>query len=91
MHSGTEDMAFGDLPAGRHAMAVMGERGDTKLQWDPTVAAEVEAARRQFEFLTREKRYAAFRMERNGDRGEMIREFDPQAQRIILAPQMQGG
>lgn len=85
------DVTFGAVPKGRNAMAVMGERGDTKISWDPRVPAEVEAARRQFEFLTKEKRYAAFKMTVSGERDAMIREFDPAAERIILVPQMQGG
>lgn len=85
------DITFGAVPKGRNAMAVIGENGDTKLIWDPRSAAEVESARRQFNFLTKEKRYAAFKMEPGGERGEMLREFDPAAERIILAPAMQGG
>lgn len=72
-------------------MAIMGESGDTKLTWDPRQPPEVEAARRQFEFLTKEKRYSAFKMNVSGERGEMIHTFDPAAERIVLAPQMQGG
>jgi len=85
------DVTFGNVPKGRNALAVMGLDGDTKITWDPRIAAEVESAKRQFDYLTGEKRYAAFRMEPDGERGEMIKEFDPEAERIVLAPQMQGG
>lgn len=86
------DTTFGQVPAGKRAMAVMGAAGDTKYIWDGGNPAEVEAARRQFEFLTKEKKYAAFRMTgTDGGRGEQIRTFDPNAERIIFAPAMQGG
>lgn len=88
----TTDTTFGEIPAGKRAMAVMGAKGDTKYLWDAGNAAEVEAARRQFDFLTKEKRYAAFRMTgKDGGKGEQIRTFDPEAERIIFAPAMQGG
>ena len=86
-----EDITFGEVPKGRNAMAVMGQKGDTKLTWDPTRDDEVMAARLQFDYLVKEKRYAAFKMHPNGDRGDMIKEFDPAAERIIMSPQMQGG
>lgn len=72
-------------------MAIMGEKGDTKITWDPLRPEEVHAARLQFEYLTKEKRYTAFRMTESGERGELIRQFDKEAARIVLAPQMQGG
>lgn len=89
--SESTDLTFGDLPDGHHAMAVMGAAGDTKYHWDASKPAEVEAARRQFEFFMNDKKYAAFRMSRDGAQGEQIREFDPNAGRIIFAPPMQGG
>ena len=73
-------------------MAKMGEEGDTKVMWDKDNPAEVEAARVQFETLTKKHRYLAFRAEgKKGEKGEQIREFDPDAERIILVPPMVGG
>jgi hypothetical protein len=83
---------FEELPAGMSAFAVMGERGDTKHIWDRTKPEEVEAARTLFDKLTKEKRYMAFRVtDKEGNRGEQMREFDPDAERMILVPQFQGG
>lgn len=87
----TTDITFGNVPKGRNAMATMGEKGDTKLTWDPRRPEEVQAARLQFDYLVKEKKYAAFRMEASGEKGEQIRTFDAQAERIIMAPPMQGG
>ena len=78
-----------DEPA--HEMCIMDRTGDLKVIWDPDKEDEVEAARKQFNDL-RKKGYAAYKVEgKKGDKGEVIREFDPDAGRIILAPAMQGG
>ena len=84
------ELTFATLPAGMHAMAVMGKEGDTKITWTPGNAAEVDNARSQFEFF-RGKGYAAFRMSGNDQRGEQMNTFDPAAQRIVFVPPMQGG
>lgn len=87
----TFEGAFGDVPAGRGAMAVMGVSGDTKYLWDKTQPIEVDAARANFVRL-REQGYLAFKVTgRNGDKGEQITEFDPEISAIIFAPPMQGG
>lgn len=65
--------------------------GDTKLIWDSDKEAEVEAARSTFDKLTA-KGYIAFRAEgKDGHQGEKITKFDPNAERIILVPKIQGG
>src|ERR671918_76381 len=86
------DATFGELPEGRHAIAIIGQSGDTKVTWDPARPAEVEAARRQFDELTGGKhRYRAFRITDGDGRGEQMEQFDPNARRILLVPPMQGG
>jgi len=69
---------------------VMGRQGDTKMSWDPYKPEEVEAARRTFEDL-RKQHYLAFRVRGSGDKGEQISAFDRFAEKLILAPPMQGG
>jgi hypothetical protein len=65
--------------------------GDTKLIWDSGKDDEVEAARSTFDKLTK-KGYVAFRAEgKDGHAGAQIKAFDPEAERIILVPKMQGG
>jgi hypothetical protein len=72
-------------------MAVMDRTGDTKVIWDRNNEAEVEAARATFDSL-RKKGYMAYSVKgKNGDKGEVIREFDPAAERLILAPPLVGG
>lgn len=73
-------------------MAKMGEEGDTKVMWDKDNAVEVEAAKAQFETLTKKHKYLAFKAEgKDGKKGEQIRTFDPDVERIILVPPMVGG
>lgn len=87
----TFEGAFGDVPTGLGAMAVIGVAGDTKYLWDKTKPVEVEAARAQFTKF-RENGYLAFKVTgKNGDKGEQITEFDPNIDAIIFAPQMRGG
>lgn len=83
---------FTEVPPGLGSMAVMGVDGDTKYIWDKDQPAEVEAARATFEKLVNENRYTAYKVNANGDQGEgPIREFDPEEERYIFAPAMQGG
>lgn len=87
----TLDKPFSEVPLGLGALSIMGRDGDTKHIWDKTKPVEVEAARDMFKRLT-EANYLAFRVTGSkGERGEQIREFDPNIERIIFTPQLQGG
>ena len=75
-----------------HAVwAVMGVDGDTKRIWDPTNPEEVEVAREQFRTLTVDHRYRAFKVDRRGERGDMVTNFDPEEKSYIFVPAMAGG
>lgn len=79
------------LEPGQSIMAVMDRTGDTKIIWSRDNADEVANARRTFDDLTK-KGYTAFRVEgKDGRQGEKMTTFDPEAERIIFAPRMQGG
>lgn len=70
----------------------MGPEGDVKTVWNPSNADEVQEARQQFERLTKEKKFKAYKvLGTSGERGEPMREFDAQAGRIIFVPAMAGG
>lgn len=71
-------------------LSVMDHTGDIKLIWDSDKEDEVELARQQFK-AAKKKGYAAFSVNKKGDKGEVIYDFDPNAERIIMAPQLQGG
>jgi hypothetical protein len=64
--------------------------GDLKVIWDKDNDDEVEAARAQFEEL-RKKGHLAYTVTGQGRKGTQVREFDPDAEKIILAPALRGG
>ena len=69
----------------------MGDNGDTKSIWNRSNPAEVGAARVTYDDLT-EKGYRAYHVTgRDGDKGEPMGSFDPDCERMILVPPMQGG
>lgn len=69
---------------------VMDESGDNRIQWRKDRPDEVASARARFDELKR-KNYLAYTVNRRGDRGDVIDVFDPNEERIIMAPQMVGG
>jgi hypothetical protein len=72
-------------------MAIMGPEGDTKTIWDADKPEEVENARRTFNEL-REKGYYAYQVKGDdASKGERMTEFDPDAERMIMAPPLMGG
>ena len=72
-------------------MAVMDRRaGDLKVIWDPSNEDEVQAARKQFDGLTK-KGFMAYTVAAGGKKGTQIRAFDRNAEKIILAPALRGG
>jgi hypothetical protein len=71
-------------------LAVLDGTGDSKLMWDRNKPDEVAAARAHFQSL-RDKGYAAFKTNKQGDRGEQIHSFLAEAERIIMVPPHVGG
>lgn len=80
-----------EATVGKSTLHVLDSTGDTKLMWDRNNEDEVDAARKMFDDLKR-KQYIAYKAEgKEGKKGEVINRFDPEAERIILAPRMVGG
>jgi hypothetical protein len=71
-------------------IAILDHTGDTKIIWSKHNADEVDVARNTFDKL-KGKGYAAFSVNKKGDQGEQVRTFDPDAERLIMVPQMVGG
>ena len=71
-------------------LAVLDRTGDTRLIWDSANDDEVEAAKKMFKNL-KDKGYAAYSVNKKGDKGEVMKKFDAEAERIIMAPPMVGG
>lgn len=72
-------------------MRILSDKGDTRVTWNARDTDEVEAARAQFQTLV-DRGFRAFAVEAgSGGKGEMITEFNPDTQKVILAPPMAGG
>jgi hypothetical protein len=69
---------------------VMDSTGDTRIEWDPSDPVSVKVAREAFE-TAKKKKHLIYRLDSRGQRGALMREFDPRAERIIATPQTVGG
>lgn len=72
------------------SLQVLDGSGDSRFMWNKDNADEVSAAKETFQKL-KDKKYLAYKVNADGSRGEVIREFDPTAEKIIMAPQLVGG
>ena len=63
--------------------------GDVKIEWNSENDKEIEVVRATFDKRIKEG-WTAFR-EKMGIKGDKIRIFDPDAERIILVPPISGG
>lgn len=80
-----------DPVRGKHYMAIQDETGDTKILWSKDNEDEVDNARRTFNDM-KKKGYTAFSVVgKKGEQGEQMRDFDPDAERIIFTKPAQGG
>lgn len=70
--------------------AHMRRAGDTKVIWDPKNLDEVEAAEAQFDSLM-DKKFKAYRVEKDGSKGKEIKKFMPKVGKIIMVPAIGGG
>ena len=71
-------------------LQTMDRTGDTKIVWDSDNADEVASARRTFNDL-KNKGYRAYSVRKSGKRKDLITNFDPNAESLIMAPPMAGG
>lgn len=70
-------------------LRILGRIGDTKMSWDRRNDLEVSAAKETFEKRIKEG-WSAFR-EKFGSKGDKIKIFDADAERIVLVPPISGG
>jgi hypothetical protein len=75
---------------GTHVLCRLDSTGDTRIIWDPDKPEEVANARRTFDEL-KGKGYQAFSVSRKGDKDKVVRQFDPNEEKLILAPALVGG
>ena len=71
-------------------LAIIDTTGDTKVLWDKTKQAEVDAAKKMFSRLKKQG-YIAYTVKNNGERGEIINNFDVNLERIIMHSPVVGG
>lgn len=74
-------------------MRILNEKGDTKLAWDPTDTKSVEKVRKEFDELIAQG-WMAFDIktdEETGTSGSVTREFNPDAETIIVSRPLVGG
>lgn len=74
----------------KSTLEIMGPEGDTKLIWDTDNEDEVSAAQEMFDKL-KKKGYLAYKTDKKGEKGEVIKKFDANAERIIMSPPIAGG
>lgn len=75
----------------RHVLSIAGPSGDARIMWDPNNRDEVGTARAAFN-EAKKKGMVAYSVDPDSaDKGEVIREFDPKAGKIIMSRQLQGG
>lgn len=66
------------------------DEGDFKITWDPDNDDEIEAAKAAFD-KAKKKGMSAFSVKKDGSKGKKIKDFDPDAEAIIMAPPLVGG
>lgn len=70
-------------------MRVLGKGGDLRISWSSENEREVAVAKETFEKWVRDG-WSAFR-DKMGMKGEKIKTFDPESERIVLIPPVAGG
>jgi hypothetical protein len=78
-----------------HVMRILDQTGHTTHGWDADNAEEVAIAKAAFD-SARQRGYHAFHVTDDpkggaGTRGARMTEFDPDAEKMILMPQLVGG
>jgi len=91
-NTASPDIDLDQIPEGHGLMSMLTPKhGDLRVMWDRGNYEETAAARATFDRMVGEG-HIAYRAEgKKGDRGEVMRNFDPAAERIIMVKQNQGG
>ena len=72
-------------------LSILSHLGDEKVTWDKDDPESVAEARKKFLEFLGERKGMAVRMNPDGQKGDMITDFDPDAERILLMPMIVGG
>lgn len=71
-------------------LVILDHSGDTRHTWNRGNKDEVEIMRGIFKQMV-DKGYQAWSVSKKGDKDRRIKEFDPEAEKIIFAPALVGG
>ena len=75
----------------RNMLSIADATGDTRIMWDPKNKDEVATAKAAFD-AAKKKGMLAYSVDpESADKGEVIREFDPKAGKIIMTKPLAGG
>lgn len=67
------------------------DTGHAEFKWDKNDAKDIDLARETF-VKYKAKGYMAYRVDpKSGGKGEVLKEFDPKAEQIIMTPPLAGG
>ena len=69
---------------------VMDRSGDTRHEFDAADVKALARAEERFQELTG-KGFRAVALGKDGERGELLRDFDPAVEQTLFIPQLQGG
>lgn len=73
-------------------LSIADPSGDTRIMWDPRDTDEVKTAKAAFDAAHKRGMVAYTVDPTSGEStGEVIREFDPKARKIIMTRQLAGG
>jgi hypothetical protein len=79
-----------EVPEGWKVLAIMDRSGDSKHIWNPNDPEEVKTMRELFN-SEKKKGRTAYTVNRQGEKGEIVKDFDPAIDKIIFAPALVGG
>jgi hypothetical protein len=88
--SQTTEKSRGAATSGRRVQIVMDRLGDTRHEFDAADAQAVALAEERFRQLTGSG-FRAAALGDDGSPGRLIGEFDPQVERTLFIPRLQGG
>lgn len=71
-------------------LIIMDRSGDTRQTFDTTNATELTAAEDRFKELTGSG-FRAAKLSDDGSPGQLLKSFDPTAERVLFIPALQGG
>jgi hypothetical protein len=86
----TMEVDLDEIPEDLSAIGVMNGRGHTSHVWKKSDEKQVEEARQLFTTLTAAG-YRAFHMKKSGKQGDLMKDFDPEAKRMLFMPPFAGG